>query len=218
VDNQNLRVILEEFPRYELRRILQEKEISFKSNKTSELVDRLMEYDWSQQEVSDIVSRLQSVKKEQDPLGFYMCTLMSVPDLDTVVEDLVEANPAQFDEDGNPVESGYELSERSDNRLEITKWKLTEEREFQRATGSVREYSSVSSLNFIISLADDRLYIQTRNYQKAKSIRKLLQSHGFEFGEIGHQRVTSERARGLTQNFVTELEDQLAAVAEELEE
>ena len=200
----DLRGLLENFPRYELRKLLKEREDSFKSNKTEELIERLMEKEWSDQEKKNLVGRLIRVREESDPLGYWILLIEDHPDIHKFAEGVVSNNPVVYSEEDDdvPEESGYEISSSTDTRVEMTKWKVEREYEFDRITGRPSRSVDRSAVGFAIDIEDNRVYISTRNYGRAKSIRTLLIAEGFEFGDIGHKRINADQASDDVSSFI----------------
>ncbi|GAA5473913.1 hypothetical protein Hhis01_01321 [Haloarcula hispanica] len=148
-------------------------------------------------------------------MGFYICVIEDHPDLGEFAELLEKMNPAKFNDNGEPIESGYDIDYVNNSELSYREWKVSEKNTFERITGQVKTYDDISMVSVDINTEKERVYINTKNYLKAKSVRGFLKEEGFELGEIGHKRKMPEDAKESVKSFVNELEQELEEVEDE---
>ena len=208
IDRGNLREILRLFPIYQLRMIIKEREVGITSNDPEELIDGLLEDDWDENEFEKIVERLQTIQEEGRPIGYYVLTIDDAAPISVLEQNLLE-NEAEFDDDGHIEEDGYELHESNENTLQATRWRIDTDREFNFRTGEVETEEKVKPVEFRVDLDEMRIYIDTNQYGKARSVTKKLRSSGFEFGEIGHKNLSADEANNRVKQFVDALEEKV---------
>ncbi|WP_436924738.1 hypothetical protein [Halosimplex amylolyticum] len=215
VNRDDLEVILTEFPRQELKKIASERDIEVDSTKVEDYIESIKRDSWTNEGLQNLVGRLNRVLEENEPMGFYICEISDGPDLEEFADSLETRNPAEFNDDGEPVESGYDIDEVSEKELTYRNWKVQEKSEFNRITGTPRYYTDISMTSVRIDAEEGRVYMNTKNYLKAKSIRGFLKDEGFELEEVGHKTLTPESAKEQVESFVDEMEEKLEEVNNE---
>lgn len=168
VSQSRLELILSEFPTYILRQIIEEKEIGFKSNQKQDLVDKLAEQGWSDDDVEGLKQRLKRVKEEQAQMSFFVLAINQAPDL-RAVEEFLNLNSIERDEEGDVFEGGWEVIEITDRSLVAQKWKVTKDEGYDPFTDSRTIDETRESITVSIDLDEERVFIETTNYGKANS-------------------------------------------------
>ena len=208
VDKEDLREVLRLFPIYQIRMIIKERNIGVKSRDQEELIDALVSDEWSDKEYEELIERLKTIEEEGRPLGYYLCKIAESPEIEETVQELRE-NEAQFDEEGRLLKSGYQIHHTSDSELEATRWKIDIERNFNFRTGEVEKNEKVLPVDFTVDLNDERVYIDTNQYGKARSVSTKLAECGFVFEDIGHRNLDHEEANEQVRRFVDALEEKV---------
>ena len=208
VDKENLREILRLFPIYQIRMIIDERGTGVKSRDQEELIDALVEEEWTDEEYQELIDRLQTIQEEGRPLGYYLCQIGEAPEIEEVVQEL-RRNEAQFNDDGHLLEGGYQIHHTSERELEVTRWKIDIEREFNFRTGEVEKDENVKPVDFRVDLEEERVFIETSQYGKARSVSTKLEDIGFEFEDIGHRNLNHEEANQQVKEFVEALEEKV---------
>lgn len=204
-DKEDLREILRLFPIYQIRMIIKERGIGVKSRDQEELIDALVEEEWTDDEFEELIDRLRTIKEEGRPLGYYICAIENAPEIESLELDLLQSE-AQFDDEGHIEEDGYQIHHSSERELEATRWRIDIEREFDFRTGEVETSENVKPVDFTVDLEENRVFIDTNQYGKARSVRSKLEDSGFEFDEIGHRNLGADEANEKVQDFVDALE------------
>jgi len=208
VDKEDLREILRLFPIYQIRMIIKERGTGVKSRDQEELIDALVEEEWTGQEFDELIDRLQTIQEEGRPLGYYICAVEEAPDIEVLKRELLQ-NEAKFDDEGHILEDGYQIHHTSETELEATRWKIDIEREFNFRTGEIETSENVKPVDFTVNLDEDRVFIDTNQYGKARSVRKKLGNSGFEFSDIGHRNLEPNDANERVKAFVDALEGKI---------
>lgn len=216
VDEADVRDLLSLYKIGDLRTLIDEKGISYKSNSKEDLIDVLIEeHDWTDDEYNELVDRYQRIVEGKRPLGHYLFRIVSVDlELESVSERLLERNEATFDESGDLNSTGYQIGSLSDSRLEATKWRYEEEKQFDPLTDDVQTSVKKDKTGVIVDLDEGYIKVQTSNYQRAKGIGSTFEELGFTLGTIGHSQELSERANEEVEEFVDELESRLESIRE----
>ena len=208
VDTENLREILRLFPIYQLRMIIDERGTGVKSNDPEELINALVEEEWTEAEYENLIERLQTIQEEGRPIGYYLCQIEESPEIEALDEELRQ-NEAKFDDEGHLSEGGYQIHHTTETELEATRWKIDIEREFNFRTGEVEKQENVKPVDFTVSLDEGLVYIDTNQYGKARSVSTKLKNTGFEFNDIGHRNLNPDEANQQVKGFVESLEDKV---------
>lgn len=208
VDQEDLREILRLFPLYQIRMIVDERGTDAKSRDPEELIDALVQEEWTDEEYESLVDRLQTIQEEGRPLGYYICKINDSLAIETLEQELLQ-NEAQFDDEGHIKKEGYQVHHSSETELEATRWRIDVERDFNFRTGEVETSENVKPVDFEVDLDDMRVFIDTNQYGKAKSIQSKLEKSGFDFEGVGHRNLNSEDANDQVESFVDALEDKL---------
>lgn len=208
VDKEDLREILRLFPLYQIRMIIDERETGVKSREPEELIEALVQEEWTEEEYGDLIDRLQTIQEEGRPLGYYICKIEEAPSIE-IVETELTRDEAQFDEEGHIKEGGYQIHHSSETQLEGTRWRIDVEREFNFRTGEVEKSENVKPVDFRVDLDERRVFIDTNQYGKANSVRSKLEKTGFEFEDVGHRNLSPDDANERVKGFVEMLEDKL---------
>lgn len=206
------------FPLRIIRLIIDEEEISFKSNKKSELVDVLIEeVTWADERVEELEERYLEFREAESALGNWVSNLESCPDLQELANQLTEKSEAEFD-DGVLVESGWQVTEVDGGVARLNKWKYEENQEYDRLSGSVQESTERSSTSVEIDTNENTLRIEASNYQRAKGIRNTLREMGLDFGPLGHGGLHPDNAKERVEGLVDDLESQLQDIDQEVQD
>lgn len=208
VDNDDLREILRLFPLYQIRMIVDERDTGVKSRNPEELIDALVEEQWTEGEYKELINRLQTIQEEGRPLGYYICQIEDSPAIDSLEQELL-IDGAKFDEEGHIEEEGYEIHHTSDSMIEGTRWRIDVEREFNFRTGEVERNEKTKPVDFEVNLNEMRAFIDTNQYGKAMSVKSKLEELGVDFIDIGHRNLNSEDANEEVKGFVEMLDDKL---------
>jgi hypothetical protein len=208
VDSEDLREILRLFPLYQIRMIVDERNISKKSNDPEELIDALVQDAWAEDEYDELIERLQTIEEEGRPLGYYICEIDQSPSINKVEKELSH-DQAKFDDDGHIEEGGYQIHETSNTELSGTRWRIDIEREFNFRTGEVESTENVKPVDFELDLNDMKVFIDTNQYGKATSVHSKLKNVGLEFEDIGHRNLNPDDANQKVRKFVESMEDSL---------
>lgn len=208
VDNEDLREVLRLFPIYQIRMIIEEREIGVKSRDQEELIDALVEEEWTEKEYRNLIERLQTIQEEGRPLGYYLHHIKDGPEIEELEQEL-RTNEAEFDDQGRLLEDGYQIHHISETELEATRWKIDIEREFNFRTGEVEKEENVKPVEFSVKFDENRVFINTNQYGKAQNVSIKLKEVGFEFYDIGHRNMNSEEANQQVKGFVEALQDKV---------
>lgn len=208
VDQEDLREVLRLFPIYQTRMLIKERNVGVKSRDQEELIDALVSDEWTEEEYQELIDRLRTIEEEGRPLGYYLCQIGDSPEIEELEQEL-QQNEAQFDDEGRLLEGGYQIHHTSNSELEATRWKVVVERDFNFRTGEVEKDEKVLPVDFTVNLDDERVYIETSQYGKARSISTKLDKCGFEFDDIGHRNLSQEEANEKVNQFVDALEEKV---------
>jgi|GEM_PF-6326278 len=206
VDKADLETVLRLFSANKLRDINYEKETGVKSRKKDELVQALVELDWTKEEFENLKNRYFKIQRSKSE-SYYLAKITSPTySLEDIKESLLEEE-AKF-EDGDLVQGGYEV-EIEDNVLEGKKWSLKIKRDLS-PTGEVRKIRNVTPLSFKIDKDEDLLYIDTNMYFSAKGVKSDMEKRGLILKDIGHNELFKEDAKEMIENFVEDLKEELS--------
>ncbi|WP_336337344.1 hypothetical protein [Haloarcula brevis] len=188
--------------------IVDERGTGVKSRDPEELIDALVQEEWTDEEYESLVDRLQTIQEEGRPLGYYICKINEAPSIETLKQELLQ-NEAQFDDEGHIQKEGYQVRHTSETELEATRWRIDVEKDFNFRTGEIETSEDVKPVDFEVNLDDMRVLIDTNQYGKAKSVQSKLEKSGFDFEGVGHRNLNSEDANEQVERFVEALEDKL---------
>jgi len=208
VDDEDLREVLRLFPIYQIRMIIDERGVDVKSKDQEELIDALVEENWTDEEFDELVERLQTIQEDGRPLSYYLCDIneqVSIAD----AEQELRRNEAEFSDDGGITEGGFQIHMTSETELEATRWKIDVEREFNFRTGEVETSEEIKPVDFHLDLEKNLVYIDTNQYGKALNIATKLETIGFEFDNIGHRNRSADEANEQVRNFVESIEEKI---------
>jgi hypothetical protein len=208
IDEEDLREILRLFPIYQTRLIIEERETGVKSRDQEELIDALVAEKWTEDEYQTLIERLQTIKEEGRPLGYYICQIEDSPSMEDIEQELHQ-DEAKFDEQKRLLKGGYEIHHVSESELKATRWKVKTEREFNFRTGEVEKNEVTLPVEFTVDQNKERVYIDTSQYGKARSIKTKLEKSGFTFRDIGHRNMEHEEANKQVKQFVDALEEKV---------
>ena len=208
VDDERLREILRLFKLYQIRMIIEERGTDATSNDQEELIDALVDEEWTDEEFEGLIDLLQVFGQEGRSLGYYICVIEERPEIETLVEYLRQ-DEAEFDQEGGLVEGGYEINEITDTELEVTRWKVDIDKDFNFRTREIEVSEDIKPLSFKINTDEERVFIETNQYGKARNISTTLEKLDFEFSDIGHRNMSPENANDRVQAFVESLEEEV---------
>jgi polyhydroxyalkanoate synthesis regulator phasin len=218
-EESRIRDLLTLFPPRIIRSMIDDHNISFKSNKKSDLIDVLIEeVEWTDDEVEDLENRYLEFLEAESALGHWVCNVSLCPDLEELGEQLVEKSKAEFDDDGILTESGWDVTEIGGGVAKLNKWKYDEDREYDRLSGNIQESIERSSTPVVIYTNENIVRIEASNYQKAKGIRNSLEETGIEFSQLGHNGLHPDEAKERIEDLVEAIESELAEIDEEVQE
>ena len=208
VDDEELREILRLFKLYQIRMIIEERGTNITSNDQEELIDALVDEEWSEEEFENLIDRLQIFGQEGRPLGYYICVIEEHPDIETFTRTLRQ-HEAEFDEEGHLIEGGYQINDISDTEFEATRWKVDINKSFNFRTGEIEMSEDVKPVSFTVDTDEERVFIETNQYGKARNISTTLEKAGFEFSDIGHRNMAPENANDRVRSFVESLGEEV---------
>lgn len=211
--DKQIRAALEMLPQHILRKIIDERNISFKSRYTEELIERLLEDDWTDEEHKALKERVARVERERTPKSRYIAKIEAIhPGLGDSegterVRQVLEEAPAVFDESGLE-EEGYEITQQSDNTLEGIHW--TKSINYTLSPhGEIQTESKLYDTGFRFDLENQVLFINSTLPPKANSLLTELDHRGIETSEVGHGHLRNERANSLVQEFIDDIDEEL---------
>lgn len=215
---REVRTLLEMFPISILRRIIEEREIQFKSRKSDELIDRLMEVVWSDQEYEELKERLARIEREKQPHGRYIADLSGVhqgledsPAVDRV-EELLLTRECYFDDDDELVEEGFLVKEKSDSVISGIHW--TESINYTLTPmNDVEKTQKLYESEFWIHLDEGLVFIDCSLPAKATNLLKEFDELGIETADVGHENLTNTLANEYVQKFVDDFKEKVEAEA-----
>lgn len=207
VQEGDLRTLLELFPIYELKRMAAQKGLEFKSRKSEDYINKLVEQDWPEKEIQDLRHRLSVLNKEAEPFNRYIFTIDSSLDLQKVRSEL-STNAVEYNQNHVPVSGGYELDINGD-RLEGTRWRVSEDKEYNRYIDKIVVTPKISAVHFVLDRELDIMFAETKHYQRAVSVKNDIENLGIELGKIGHRHIPYNFANDLVREFVEDLKEKL---------
>lgn len=210
-----LQTALEMFPIHILRKIIDERDIDFSSRKSDDLIEKLMEKDWTDDQFESLKSRLADIQKETNPFGRYIAGISAIDssiDEDATNADRVETSlltdEADFDDNNELVEEGFQIIEHSDEELEGVHWTKSVNYELS-PLNEVKKESTVYQTGFNIDFGEDVLFVDCNLPAKARGLRTNLAAHGIQTENIGHENLPNEIANEHVQEFINTLEDKI---------
>lgn len=213
---EDVRTALEILPINIVRKIIDEEGIDFKSRKSDELTDKLIEeVEWTEDRFEELLDRVERVQREKQPYGRYVCSVESTsPSLDeeksrseSVVETL-KTERVQFNERAGLECPGFELLSASEPGIEGIYWtesesfELTPRRELKQ---QITEFDTGFSFDF----EDSLLFIDCSLPAKAKELRSKLDELDITTGGVSHEEMANTEANRKVQDFIDNLQGRL---------
>lgn len=213
VDKEKLENALQMLPIQELRKIIDERELGVKSRSSDELIEAIISDKWTDDEFDQLLKRIGDIKRETEPLGYYIANIDSIEQLTNrpFHEQLTErlrSNPANFDEENNLTSEGFEINSHEADELKATYWTQTINYTLD-PLGKLRPRKTLYDTGFRVDFDDDRVFIETDIYGKARGLVTALEDNGLHLKEVGHQSLTNKRANEKVEDFVEDLEQSL---------
>ena len=213
MDKEKLETALQMLPIQELRRIIDDRNLGVRSRSSSELIDAILTDKWTDDEFEDLLDRIAKIERETEPLGYYITDLESVDrltnrDLDEEMAERLRREQVSFDDDNNLIDEGFEVNSHSSDKLVGTYWTQTINYTLD-PLGELRPRKTLYDTGFRIDFEEDRVFIETDIYGKARGLVSALEDKGLELKEVGHQALHNQEANDKVQAFVDELEEQL---------
>lgn len=213
MDDGDIRPALEMLPQSVLRSIIDERDISFTSRYTEELIDRLLADTWTEEEFDALIQRVADVERERNPKSRYVVPIEAInPDLEgrdgvERARRVLELNTAQFSDD-ILVNDGFEILSFDDDEIDGIHWTrsinytLTPQRE-------IRREPTVYNTAFTLDATRNLLFIDSTLPPKARSLVSQLGENGIESAQIEYGTLPNSVANARIQEFIDALEGEL---------
>lgn len=212
--DEEVRTALEMLPINILRKIIEERSLNFTSRRSGELIDRLLEEEWTEEDFSELRDRLALIQRERQPYSRYILTFDGVEsgleDLSTTerISTLLETREADFDDDNDLLEPGFKVSNSESDLLEGIHW--TESLNYTLTpTNQIKKKQTLYETGFEIDLSDDVVFIDCTLPAKASGLVTQFRDLGINASEVGHEILPNSVANEYVQSFVDEMNTRL---------
>lgn len=201
-------------PHHILSKMVEENGLNFKSRHSDELIDKLMDLDWTVDKFDNLKERLAQIERERTPKNRYVSLIDSVrASLDESsgidhVQQVLRRHSASFGENGELEEEGFQLLNVEDGVIEGIHWSES----LNYSLSPTREIETDRTLyetGIKLDLNNDIIFINSTMPMKARSVLNKLEDLVFEVSEVGHQTLTNKQANQMVQNFVDEVNEKL---------
>ncbi|WP_256402411.1 hypothetical protein [Halorubrum salinum] len=212
--NEEVRTALEMVPINIIRNIIDERDISFTSRKSSELIERLLQDGWTDEQFEELKHRLAKIELERQPYSRYVSELNHISSgLDDIpeherVEQVLLNEESDFDDDNKLVEPGFEISEANGDVVKGIHW--TESINYSLTPrNEIKKQQTLYETGFEINFENDAVFVDCTRTAKASGLLSKFDSLGIETTSVGHSEFSNLRANDLVQEFVDDLNERL---------
>ena len=223
VDLEKVEAALGLLKRYYLKKVAKERNVLWKvddKRNKQEIIDALLSSDvaWEDENYERLLDVVEEYKKESESFGRYVGEIQSIdtqeenPDYEQLSQDLsqrFEEFSVEFDEDDNLVHKGFELAEDDDrHELSGTYWTQTISYNLNPLR-KIYERETLYDTNFRMDFENDVIFIGASLPTKANELVGVLEEHGVEIIETGHQDDYNHpnSANAIVGGFVDELRE-----------
>lgn len=213
-DEEKLRTALQMIPQHILRKMLDERGISFTSRQTEPIIDRLMEEPWTDSDFENLLDRLARIQREKKPYSRYIAELEAIdPGLDQSpdherVKTVLENHLANF-EGSELIEPGFEIEDVDQNSVEGIHWTKSINYSIT-PLNELNEDTTIYETLFRFDLDEMVLFIDCNLPAKAKSLLTKLEENGIHSQDVGHETLANPVANEYVQDFVDEFKARLS--------
>lgn len=212
--DEEVRTALEMVPIHIIRNIIEEREINFTSRKSSELIERLIQDGWTDEQFEALKERLAKIELERQPYSRYISELYHVdsglddlPDHERV-EHVLSNHQSDFDDDNRLVEPGFEVSQSDESAVSGIHW--TESINYSLTPrNEIKKQQTLYETGFEINFDNDAVFIDCTRPAKASGLLSKFTDLGIETTSVGHNDFTNLQANEYVQDFVDDLNERL---------
>jgi hypothetical protein len=202
-----------------LRDLVDEKNLDVNKVRTEDMINALLRYSWSDDEIEELKHRLEELQRENQTMGYYVAELNGLPNTTQQPQHKELREALLIDEadrtDDEIRQKGFEVQSVSSDNLTAIYWTQTKNWEIN-SLGNLTSRQRTYDIGVDFYLEDERVHLFVDNFGKMGEARSAVEDIGVELGEIGHSSLTRQNANEMIREFVESLKDGLEQKREQL--